>query len=93
MCSPHSGQFHGGNIRLGSRGDSYYEYLLKVWLRQGGALSNEKSISFLREMYDEAMEGVKRHLVQKSKPKGLTFVGELPGGLMGAFSPKMDHLV
>ena len=44
-------------------------------------------------MYTEAMEGVKRHLVQKSKPKGLTFVGELPGGLGAAFSPKMDHLV
>lgn len=91
--SPQSGKFYGGNIRLGSRGDSYYEYLLKVWLRQGGAVSNDKSISFLRDMYDEAMEGVKRHLVKKSKPKGLTYVGELPGGLTGTFSPKMDHLV
>ncbi|MCO5554243.1 hypothetical protein L7F22_007771 [Adiantum nelumboides] len=91
--SPRSGNFYGGNIRLGSRGDSYYEYLLKVWLRHGGAVSNEKSISFLREMYDEAMEGVKRHLVRTSKPKGLKFVGELPSGVAGDFSPKMDHLV
>ncbi|KAI5055411.1 hypothetical protein GOP47_0028932 [Adiantum capillus-veneris] len=91
--SPRSGKFHGGNIRLGSRGDSYYEYLLKVWLRHGGAVSNKKSISFLREMYDEAMEGVKSHLVRTSKPKGLKFVGELPSGSGGDFSPKMDHLV
>ena len=34
--SPQSGQFSGENIRLGSRGDSYYEYLIKVWLQQQG---------------------------------------------------------
>ncbi|KAH7285588.1 hypothetical protein KP509_33G035500 [Ceratopteris richardii] len=91
--SPHTGQFQGVNIRLGSRGDSYYEYLLKVWLRGGAAINNDKSISYLKEMYDDAMEGVKHHLVRMSKPKGLRFVGELPSGMMGAFSPKMDHLV
>ncbi|THG01154.1 hypothetical protein TEA_015867 [Camellia sinensis var. sinensis] len=32
--NPHTGEFNGENIRLGSRGDSYYEYLIKVWLQQ-----------------------------------------------------------
>lgn len=44
-------------------------------------------------MYEEAMKGVKHLLVKKSKPNGLVFVGELPGGVEGGFSPKMDHLV
>jgi mannosyl-oligosaccharide alpha-1,2-mannosidase len=44
-------------------------------------------------MYIEAMKGVRHLLVQNSIPKGLVFVGELPYGSKGEFSPKMDHLV
>ena len=44
-------------------------------------------------MYVEAMKGVKHLLVKKSIPNGLVFVGELPYGPRGEFSPKMDHLV
>lgn len=90
-CSPHSGEFSGENIRLGSRGDSYYEYLLKVWLQQGAG--RDGNFSYLHDMYTEAMKGVRNLLVQKSVPNGLVFVGELPYGSKGAFSPKMDHLV
>lgn len=89
--SPHSGEFGGENIRLGSRGDSYYEYLIKVWLQTGA--SSNSSTSYLYEMYKEAMNGVRHLLVQKSIPNGLVFVGELPFGSNGGFSPKMDHLV
>lgn len=88
MNSPSSGEFSGSNIRLGSRGDSYYEYLIKVWLQQ-----RQNNWMYLHEMYEEAMKGVKHLLVKKSKPNGLVFVGELPGGADGGFSPKMDHLV
>ena len=87
-CSPHSGEFSGENIRLGSRGDSYYEYLLKVWLQQ-----RDNNVTYLHDMYEEAMKGVRHLLVRKSIPSGLVFVGELPSGPNGAFSPKMDHLV
>ncbi|KAK1279710.1 Mannosyl-oligosaccharide 1,2-alpha-mannosidase MNS3 [Acorus gramineus] len=89
--SPQSGQFSGENIRLGSRGDSYYEYLIKVWLQQGS--DGDRHLRYLYDMYEEAMKGVKHLLVRKSLPKGLVFVGELPYGSSGAFSPKMDHLV
>ncbi|CAL5183764.1 unnamed protein product [Lathyrus oleraceus] len=90
--SPHSGEFSGENIRLGSRGDSYYEYLLKVWLQSGTSRDNN-STSYLYDMYKEAMNGVRHRLVQKSVPNELVFVGELPSGPNGGFSPKMDHLV
>ncbi|PQQ20422.1 hypothetical protein Pyn_32703 [Prunus yedoensis var. nudiflora] len=39
------------------------------------------------------MKGVRHLLVRKSIPNGLVFVGELPYGSEGSFSPKMDHLV
>lgn len=89
--SPHSGEFIGENIRLGSRGDSYYEYLIKVWLQQGA--ERDGNFKYLYDMYEEATKGIRHLLVQKSIPKGLIFVGELPSGSKGAFSPKMDHLV
>ncbi|OAY29138.1 mannosyl-oligosaccharide 1,2-alpha-mannosidase MNS3 [Manihot esculenta] len=89
--SPDTGEFSGENIRLGSRGDSYYEYLLKVWLQQG--TSRDTNFTYLHDMYEEAMKGVRHLLVQKSIPNGLVFVGELPYGPKGAFDPKMDHLV
>lgn len=90
--SPDSGQFSGENIRLGSRGDSYYEYLLKVWLQRGTSRDSNSS-SYLYDMYKEAMNGVRHLLVKKTVPNGLVFVGELPSGSNGGFSPKMDHLV
>ena len=74
-------------IRLGSRGDSYYEYLLKQYLQT----SEEEPIYY--EMYRESVEGVKKNLVRKSFPNELTFIGELERGIGGPFSPKMDHLV
>ncbi|CAL4903426.1 unnamed protein product [Urochloa decumbens] len=89
--NPTSGQFSGENIRLGSRGDSYYEYLLKVWIQQ--AENRGTSLKYLFEMYTEAMKGVKHLLVRKTVPNELVFVGELPFGRNGEFSPKMDHLV
>ncbi|KAL6567304.1 Mannosyl-oligosaccharide 1,2-alpha-mannosidase mns3 [Orobanche gracilis] len=86
--NPRTGDFSGENIRLGSRGDSYYEYLIKVWLQNLGS-----NLTYLHDMYKEAMKGVRELLVRKSVPNGLVFVGELPYGPQGDFSPKMDHLV
>ncbi|VDD75134.1 unnamed protein product [Mesocestoides corti] len=71
-------------ITLGARGDSYYEYLLKVWVQTG------KKSDWLRNQYLDAVRGVTDMLLRKSVPNGLTFVGELKSQ---KFSPKMDHLV
>uniref|UniRef100_A0A0R3WZL5 alpha-1,2-Mannosidase n=1 Tax=Hydatigena taeniaeformis TaxID=6205 RepID=A0A0R3WZL5_HYDTA len=71
-------------ITLGARGDSYYEYLLKVWVQTG------KVSQWLRDKYITAVGSVKQKLIRQSVPNGLTFVGELHGS---KFSTKMDHLV
>uniref|UniRef100_A0A672FQU8 alpha-1,2-Mannosidase n=1 Tax=Salarias fasciatus TaxID=181472 RepID=A0A672FQU8_SALFA len=85
FINTNSGQFtHQGIYTLGARADSYYEYLLKQWI-QGGKTEDQ-----LLEDYLQAVEGVKKNLLQKSSPGGLTFVGEVSHG---QFSPKMDHLV
>ncbi|XP_040818860.1 endoplasmic reticulum mannosyl-oligosaccharide 1,2-alpha-mannosidase [Ochotona curzoniae] len=85
FISTHSGLFTHPNVfTLGARADSYYEYLLKQWI-QGG-----KKETRLLEDYLTAIQGVKKHLLRRSEPSKLTFVGELAHG---HFSAKMDHLV
>ncbi|KAK4230539.1 mannosyl-oligosaccharide 1,2-alpha-mannosidase [Podospora fimiseda] len=82
-----TGKFHGENIRLGSRGDSYYEYLIKQYLQ-----TNKKEPIY-EEMWREALQGVRKHLVTYTEPSQFTIIGERPSGLDGDLSPKMDHLV
>lgn len=82
-----TGKFSGANIRLGSRGDSYYEYLIKQYLQ-----TNKKEPIYL-EMWDEALEGVRKHLVTYTEHSQYTIIGERVSGLSGELSPKMDHLV
>lgn len=87
FVQPDTGKYRGRIIRLGSRGDSYYEYLLKQHLQT----NNKEPVYW--HMYKESVDGVKKHLVSKSEPNGLTFIGEREKGITGALSPKMDHLV
>ena len=82
-----NGEFRGNNIRLGSRGDSYYEYLIKQYLQT----SKEEPI--YEELWDEALAGVRKHLVTYTSPSQFTIIGERPNGLDQKLSPKMDHLV
>ncbi|KAK4168557.1 mannosyl-oligosaccharide 1,2-alpha-mannosidase [Cladorrhinum sp. PSN259] len=82
-----TGKFYGENIRLGSRGDSYYEYLIKQYLQ-----TNKKEPIY-EEMWREALQGVRKHLVTYTEPSQFTIIGERPSGLDGELSPKMDHLV
>lgn len=71
FLSPENGQFVASDIRLGSRGDSYYEYLIKQYLQ------TDRREPVYRDMYDEAMAGIKQHLVSRTKRKGLLFTQEL----------------
>ncbi|KKK21960.1 hypothetical protein ARAM_007131 [Aspergillus rambellii] len=82
---PDTGEFRGENIRLGSRGDSYYEYLIKQYL--------QTSEDIYKDMWDEALAGIRKHLITYTQNARLTVLGERPYGLDGALSPKMDHLV
>jgi endoplasmic reticulum Man9GlcNAc2 1,2-alpha-mannosidase len=84
---PATGEFRGDNIRLGSRGDSYYEYLIKQYLQTGGAEP------VYLDMWEEALEGIKKHLITYSKDASLTILAERQSGLYSPLTPKMDHLV
>ncbi|KAL4881474.1 glycoside hydrolase [Aspergillus karnatakaensis] len=81
---PETGKFRSETIRLGSRGDSYYEYLIKQYL--------QTSEDIYRDMWDEALLGIRKHLITYSKNAQLTILGERQSGLKGPLTPKMDHL-
>ncbi|KAF8337707.1 glycoside hydrolase family 47 protein [Amanita rubescens] len=92
FMSPQEGKFASSEIRLGSRGDSYYEYLLKQYIQ------TNQTEPVYREMYDEAMKAVHDRLVKKSLTRGLTYTVELVpnhpwDGSGWKESPKQDHLV
>lgn len=82
-----TGEFRGDNVRLGSRGDSYYEYLIKQYLQ------TNKQEPVYGDMWNESLQGVRKHLITYTQPSGFTIIGERPGGLDEPLSPKMDHLV
>ncbi|KIY69234.1 glycoside hydrolase family 47 protein [Cylindrobasidium torrendii FP15055 ss-10] len=85
--------FIRSDIRLGSRGDSYYEYLLKQYLQTNG------KESIYKKMYEESMQGLHDKLVHKTYRQGLTYIAELVPHGRCVSSPsfqvahKQDHLV
>ncbi|CBJ30981.1 Mannosyl-oligosaccharide 1,2-alpha-mannosidase, family GH47 [Ectocarpus siliculosus] len=79
--NPNTGKFTSSQVTFGALGDSFYEYLLKVWM-QGGR--REESY---RRMYEDAMDGVAELLVQKAR--GLTYLSEWNGTRR---QHRMDHL-
>ncbi|KAF4555346.1 putative glycosyl hydrolase family 47 protein 5 [Elsinoe fawcettii] len=81
------GTFRGDNIRLGSRGDSYYEYLIKQYLQT----SLQEPVYL--ELWNQALAGVQKHLITYSTPTNFTVLAERPNGLDSPLLPKMDHLV
>ncbi|CAK9233557.1 unnamed protein product [Sphagnum jensenii] len=82
--SADSGQPTTGKITFGAMGDSFYEYLLKVWI-QG---NKTEVVKHYREMWEQSMEGM-MGLVSKSTPSGYTFLAERSGSTL--FN-KMDEL-
>ncbi|CCH44409.1 mannosyl-oligosaccharide alpha-1,2-mannosidase [Wickerhamomyces ciferrii] len=84
---PDTGKYQGKYIRLGSRADSYYEYLIKQYLQ------TDEQEPIYNTLFHESNYGIKKHLLRHSKPSNLVFFGELERGFNGGFSNKMDHLV
>jgi len=76
--------FKNDHLTFGAMADSFYEYMLKVWL-QGGKVE-----PMYREMYDKAMQGMHDELVHVSQPSGLTYIADKIGS---RYDEKMDHLV
>ncbi|KAF8131577.1 glycoside hydrolase [Boletus edulis] len=93
FIDPRDGRYRMAPIRLGSRGDSYYEYLLKQYLQ------TNQTEGVYRELYDHAMTGIHDHLIQKSVSGKLVYTAELipQPGRQGEQNyrlvPKQDHLV
>lgn len=71
--NPKSGRFTTTKLSLGALGDSYYEYLLKMWLLKGRGPADE----MYRSMWERAMDEMIEKLVFTSTPEGLTYVAEL----------------
>ncbi|OKL61744.1 hypothetical protein UA08_02819 [Talaromyces atroroseus] len=82
-----TGKFRGHNIRLGSRGDSYYEYLIKQYLQ------TSEGEPIYKEMWDEALTGISKHLITYTSNAKLAVLAERPDGIGNSLLPKMDHLV
>ncbi|KAI0931148.1 hypothetical protein AcV5_005303 [Taiwanofungus camphoratus] len=93
FMNPDDGRFAISPIRLGSRGDSYYEYLLKQYVQ------TNLTESVYREMYDDSINGVHAHLIKKSEKEKLTYTAEIiperdrTGKITWRLLPKQDHLV
>ena len=86
FISPTSGGWGGGRIMtLGSRVDSYYEYLLKAWLQTG------KRDGALLRAYQDAVHGITTRLLRRSRAERLLFVAELHDE--ATYSGQFDHLV
>ncbi|CAO1443158.1 unnamed protein product [Diamesa tonsa] len=86
FINANSGSFRNfATISLGARGDSYYEYLLKQWIQTG-----KKTDDFLINDYQEAINGIMKHLRKVTPNEKHVYIGELIGGK--DFKPKMDHL-
>ena len=67
--------------------DRGIEYLIKQYLQ-----TSEEEPVYL-EMWNQALAGIRKHLVTYSKHARLTIIGERPEGLTSDLSAKMDHLV
>eukprot|EP00092_Neocalanus_flemingeri_P022741 GFUD01024661.1.p1 GENE.GFUD01024661.1~~GFUD01024661.1.p1 ORF type:complete len:559 (+),score=150.76 GFUD01024661.1:124-1800(+) len=82
FLNPTTGQWGENHCSVGALGDSFYEYLIKEWLRTG------KTDEQAKKMFDEAASGIEQMLLQTSS-QGQTYLAEWKGSQL---EHKMDHL-
>lgn len=82
--SPQSGTSSYSVITFGAMGDSFYEYLLKVWI-QG---NKTEAVKHYRDMWETSMTGMQT-LVRRSTPSSYAYLCEKNGNNL---SDKMDEL-
>lgn len=82
--SPHSGRPTNQKITFGAMGDSFYEYLLKVWIMG----NRTEVVQHYRDMWEQSMEGL-ISLVKKSSPSSYVYIAERNGE---SLFDKMDEL-
>ncbi|KAA0158639.1 hypothetical protein FNF31_05286 [Cafeteria roenbergensis] len=100
--SPKTGRFLAAPVTLGARGDSTYEYLLKLPLLFHPARSSaeRKDVAWVQAMYDRSVRGILSRLLQYSSASGMPYIAEqakpadaLPKHQSPRLVHKMDHLV
>eukprot|EP01119_Soliformovum_irregulare_P019844 TRINITY_DN6364_c1_g3_i1.p1 TRINITY_DN6364_c1_g3~~TRINITY_DN6364_c1_g3_i1.p1 ORF type:complete len:351 (+),score=82.20 TRINITY_DN6364_c1_g3_i1:442-1494(+) len=74
---------YGTTLSFGGQADSFYEYLLKVWLLGG------KTNIQIRKLYDESVDGMIKYCLRRSNPSKSLFVSHYK---QGNLSMEMDHL-
>ncbi|EIE24199.1 glycoside hydrolase [Coccomyxa subellipsoidea C-169] len=84
---PQTGQATTQMVSLGAMGDSYYEYLLKVWIYKGRRAEDE----MYRAMWERSMDEMLRKLLFKNEESGYTYVAEF-ARCGSPLLHKMDHL-
>ncbi|XVF23212.1 hypothetical protein REPUB_Repub13aG0017500 [Reevesia pubescens] len=82
--NPDRGTGSYSTITFGAMGDSFYEYLLKVWI-QGNKTS---SLKLYRDMWETSMKGLVS-LIRRSTPSAFAYICEKNGDSM---TNKMDEL-
>ncbi|KAJ7611556.1 glycoside hydrolase [Mycena polygramma] len=94
FMSSAAGKFMTSDIRLGSRGDSYYEYLLKQYLQ------TDSTETIYRDMYADSMQAIHENLIERSKSGNLTITIEVHpkrlaynNQISWVRTRKQDHLV
>ncbi|XP_057549728.1 mannosyl-oligosaccharide 1,2-alpha-mannosidase MNS1-like isoform X1 [Amaranthus tricolor] len=81
---PDTGSGSRSTVTFGAMGDSFYEYLLKVWI-QGNKTA---SVKLYREMWEKSMNGLLT-LVKRTTPSSFTYICERNGN---SLTHKMDEL-
>ncbi|KAF1322646.1 Mannosyl-oligosaccharide alpha-1,2-mannosidase, partial [Globisporangium splendens] len=85
----HNGKFHTkSSVTFGALGDSFYEYLIKVYIYSG----KRDNDAYLRKLYDDAVDGLEKHLLVYSKEDDLYYLQELKLPSMSGVH-RMDHLL
>lgn len=77
-----SGGFSSAFVSLGAFEDSFFEYLVKVWLLRG------QKDDWMKKLYKESYDAILEHIYRKSQ-SGLWFVPSYESGRIGT---SMEHL-
>lgn len=75
-----------GHVSLGALGDSFFEYMLKMWYL------TDKKVPRFREMYDESADSIAEKMVKQTEPNKLWYFAELSSAKDGRINAKMDEL-
>lgn len=83
--NPHTGHWQNAKVSFGAMGDSWYEYLLKVWVMGG----RTQALKGWNEEWEESMKAMIDKLVFKGSTPNTMYVAEYN---FNHVIHKMDHL-